>query len=131
MFGVLTVAKDDTAQILQKIQESFMQNNRQDMQNVIGTTYNPFDPSVLTPLKKEQEALQDANKTETVSNLPEHLQAVYQRKKAMIDGKWYKRGDEVKGYRLTAIYGKKVVLLNGGDRLELKLFKDINLKAMN
>lgn len=135
-FGLLLTflsGEDKTAEILKKMQESLLTNDRQDLQNTIGASYNPFEPSVLNPLQQDKEEIrQEANQTiPQPSDEPQRLQAIYQGKRAMIDGKWYKRGDEIGRYKLKAIYDKKVILVEGGEKLELKLFKDFDMKVTN
>lgn len=44
-------------------------------------------------------------------------------KKAKIDGKWYKIGDEINGYKLNSINSKGAVLSNGSQTLNINLNK--------
>jgi len=123
-------AEDKTLQMLEVLNSVLQNSTREDISKDIIKGYNPFDSALLS-----KPTLSEDNKSGevlgvVVSEEPTKLQALFGRKKAMIDGVWVGAGEEIKGYKLEKIYKNSVLLVKNGQKKELKLFENSLLRSV-
>jgi len=83
--------------------------------------------------QEKKETIEDSDVKVAVEEVDERkplrLQAIFNRKKAMIDGKWYRTDDKIYGYSIKNIENTSVLLRSKKDELRLYIAsKKSNIK---
>jgi len=130
MMHISLFAEDKTLQMLEILNSVLQNSTREDISKDIVKGYNPFDSALLNkPTLNEENGSGEVLDT-IISEEPTKLQALFGRKKALIDGSWVATGEEIKGYKLEKIYKNSVLLEKNGQKKELKLFETSLLRSV-